>query len=140
MATSNFKVFSTSFSFSTRGEIDFMDITDKVQEAVVRSSVKNGIVHVFAPHATGILILTENEYGLLNDIKVFLEQIIPKDGAYSHPSNAHAHLRAVLLPPDKTLPVIEGRVELGTWQSLVFVETDVHPRRRTVIIQVLGEQ
>ena len=140
MATSNFKVFSTSFSFSTRGEIDFMDITDKVQEAVVRSSVKNGIVHVFAPHATGILILTENEYGLLNDIKVFLEQIIPKDGAYSHPSNAHAHLRSVLLPPDKTLPVIEGRVELGTWQSLVFVETDVHPRRRTVIIQVLGEQ
>ena len=140
MAMSNFKVFSTSFSFSTRGEIDFMDITDKVQEAVVRSSVKNGIVHVFAPHATGILILTENEYGLLNDIKVFLEQIIPKDGAYSHPSNAHAHLRSVLLPPDKTLPVIEGRVELGTWQSLVFVETDVHPRRRTVIIQVLGEQ
>jgi secondary thiamine-phosphate synthase enzyme len=139
MAMSNFKVFSTSFSFSTRGEIDFMDITDKVQEAVVRSSVKNGIVHVFAPHATGILILTENEYGLLNDVKVFLEEIIPKDGAYSHPSNAHAHLRSVLLPPDKTLPVIEGRVELGTWQSLVFVETDVHPRRRTVIIQVLGE-
>lgn len=137
---SNFKVFSTSFSFSTRGEIDFMDITDKVQEAVVRSSVKNGIVHVFAPHATGILILTENEYGLLNDIKAFLEEIIPKNGAYSHPSNAHAHLRSMLLPPDKTLPVIKGRVELGTWQSLVFVETDVHPRRRTVIIQVLGKQ
>jgi secondary thiamine-phosphate synthase enzyme len=137
---SSFKVFSTSFSFSTRGEVDFLDITDKVQEAVVRSSVKNGIVHVFAPHATGILILTENEYGLLNDVRVFLEKMIPKDGAYNHPSNAHAHLRSVLLPPDKTLPVIEGRVELGTWQSLVFVETDVHPRRRTIIIQVLGER
>jgi secondary thiamine-phosphate synthase enzyme len=137
---SSFKVFSTSFSFSTRGEVDFVDITDKIQDAVVRSSVKNGIVHVFAPHATGIIILTENEYGLLNDVKAFLEEIIPKNGAYNHPSNAHAHLRSVLLPPDKTLPVIEGRVELGTWQSLVFVETDVHPRRRTVIIQVLGEQ
>jgi secondary thiamine-phosphate synthase enzyme len=137
---STFKVFNTSFSFSTEGEIDFIDITDKVQEAVVRSCVKNGIVHVFAPHATGILILTENEHGLLNDIKAFLEEITPKHGAYSHPSNAHAHLRSVLLPPDKTLPVIEGRVEFGTWQSLVFLETDVHPRRRTVIIQVLGEQ
>jgi len=137
---SNFKVFNTSYSFSTKGEIDFIDLTDKVQETVSQSGIKNGLVHVFAPHATGILILTESEYGLLNDIKAFLEEIIPKHGAYTHPSNAHAHLRSVLLPPDKTMPVIDGRVEFGTWQSLVFVETDVHPRRRTVIIQVIGEQ
>jgi secondary thiamine-phosphate synthase enzyme len=137
---STFRVFNTSLSFSTKGEIDFIDITDKVQEAVANSRVKNGIVHAFAPHATGILILTENEYGLLDDVKAFLEEIAPKNKAYSHQSNAHAHLRSVLLPPDKTLPVIGGRVEFGTWQSLVFVETDVHPRRRTVIIQVLGEE
>ena len=136
---SGFKVFNTSYSFSTKGEIDFIDLTDKVQETVSQSGIKNGLVHVFAPHATGILILTESEYGLLNDIKAFLEEIIPKHGAYTHPSNAHAHLRSVLLPPDKTMPVIDGRVEFGTWQSLVFVETDVHPRRRTVIIQVMGE-
>ena len=137
---SGFKVFNTSYSFSTKGEIDFIDLTEKVHEAVSQSGIKNGLVHVFAPHATGILILTESEYGLLNDIKAFLEEIIPKHGAYTHPSNAHAHLRSVLLPPDKTMPVIDGRVELGTWQSLVFVETDLHPRRRTVIIQVIGEQ
>jgi secondary thiamine-phosphate synthase enzyme len=137
---SGFKVFNTSYSFSTKGEIDFIDLTDKVQETVSQSGIKNGLVHVFAPHATGILILTESEYGLLNDIKAFLEEIIPKHGAYTHPSNAHAHLRSVLLPPDKTMPVIDGRVEFGTWQSLVFVETDVHPRRRTVIIQVIGER
>jgi len=136
----NFKVFSTDYSFSTKGEIEFIDLTDKIQEAVSKSSIKNGLVHVFAPHATGILILTESEYSLLNDIKGLLEKLIPKRGAYSHPSNAHAHLRSVLLPPDKTMPIIDGRVEFGTWQSLVFVETDVHPRRRTVIIQVLGEQ
>jgi secondary thiamine-phosphate synthase enzyme len=136
---SGFKVFNTSYSFSTKGEIDFIDLTDKVQETVSQSGIKNGLVHVFAPHATGILILTESEYGLLNDIKAFLEEIIPKHGAYTHPSNAHAHLRSVLMPPDKTMPVIDGRVEFGTWQSLVFVETDVHPRRRTVIIQVIGE-
>ena len=137
---SGFKVFNTSYSFSTKGEIDFIDLTEKVHEAVSQSGIKNGLVHVFAPHATGILILTESEYGLLNDIKAFLEKLIPKHDAYTHPSNAHAHLRSVLMPPDKTMPVIDGRVEFGTWQSLVFVETDVHPRRRTVIIQVIGEQ
>jgi secondary thiamine-phosphate synthase enzyme len=107
---------------------------------VFDSGIRNGVVHAFAPHATGILILTEDESGLLNDIKAFLEEIVPKRGAYQHPSNAHAHLRSVLLPPDKTLPVIDGRVEFGTWQSLLFVETDVYPRKRTVIIQVMGEQ
>jgi secondary thiamine-phosphate synthase enzyme len=137
---SSFKVTSTAVSFSTKGEIDFIDLTHKVQEAVSHSSVKNGLVHVFAPHATGILILTENDYALLEDIKKFLEVTIPKLGDYQHPSNAYSHLRSVLLPPDKTLPIVEGRVEFGTWQSLLFVETDVHPRKRTVIIQVLGEQ
>ncbi|MGB9854808.1 MAG: secondary thiamine-phosphate synthase enzyme YjbQ [Candidatus Bathyarchaeales archaeon] len=136
---SNFKVFNTTYSFSTKGEIEFIDLTDKVQEAVSQSGVENGIVHAFAPHATGVLILTESEYGLLNDIKALIEKLIPKHGAYMHPSNAHSHLRSVFLPPDKTLPVINGRVEFGTWQSLIFVETDVHPRRRTVIIQVIGE-
>lgn len=136
----SFKVVSRSYSFSTRGEIDFVDLTDNVQEAVVNSAIRNGIVHVFAPHATGILILTENDSGLLNDIKALLEGIIPKRRAYQHPSNAHAHLRSVLLPPDKTLPVIDGRVEFGTWQSLFFVETDVYPRKRTVLMQVMGEQ
>jgi len=135
-----FRVFNTSYVFSTKGEIEFIDLSDKVQEAVSKSGIKNGLVHVFAPHATGVLILTEGEYGLLNDIRALLEKLIPKHGAYSHPSNAHAHLRSALLPPDKTIPVIDGLVEFGTWQSLIFVETDVHPRRRTVIIQVLGEQ
>jgi secondary thiamine-phosphate synthase enzyme len=137
---SSFKVVNKSFSFSTKGEIDFVDLTDKVQEAVAESDIRNGIVHIFAPHATGILVLTENDYALLNDIKAFLEEIVPKRKAYQHPSNAHSHLRSMLLPPDKTLPVIDGRVEFGTWQSLLFVETDVYPRQRNLIMQVIGEQ
>jgi secondary thiamine-phosphate synthase enzyme len=135
---SNFKVFNKRYIFSTKGEIDFTDLTNKVQEAVSKSNVKNGLVHVFAPHATGVIILTENEYGLLNDIKAFLEKIIPKHERYRHPSNAHSHLRSMLLPPDKTLPVIDGHVEFGTWQSLIFVETDVYPRERQIICTVLG--
>jgi len=125
--------------FSTKGEIDFIDLTEEVQETVFKSQVKNGIVHVFAPHATGVIVLTEHDWNLLVDIKRMLEKLIPKQTSYSHPSNAHSYLRSMFLPPDKTLPVIDGKLVLGTWQSLLFVETDVHPRRRTVIIQVLGE-
>ncbi|MCW4024895.1 MAG: secondary thiamine-phosphate synthase enzyme YjbQ [Candidatus Bathyarchaeota archaeon] len=137
---SEFKVFNQTIHFSTQGDIDFIDLTEKTQNAVNTSGIKNGIVHVFAPHATGILILTENDPDLLSDIKDFLQELAPKHGTYNHPSNAHAHLRSMMLPPDKTLPVIGGRVEYGTWQSLLFVETDVYPRKRMVIIQVLGEQ
>ena len=135
-----FKVVSTSHSFSTKGEIDFIDLTDMIQTAVAESHITNGVVHVFAPHATGILVLTENDYDLLEDIKTLLEEIAPKSRAYRHPSNAHSHLRSMLLPPDKTLPIIDGGVEFGTWQSLLFVETDVYPRKRTLIIQVMGEK
>jgi secondary thiamine-phosphate synthase enzyme len=136
----NFKIHKKIYKFATQGEIDFIDLSDKVQEEVANSAVKNGIVHVFAPHATGILILTENDDALLEDIKVFLEELAPKEGSYQHPSNAHSHLRSMLLPPDKTLPVIDGQVEFGTWQALLFVETDVYPRERTIIIQVMGEE
>jgi len=133
------KVFKESFRFSTRGEIDFADLTDKVQNIVANSGVKNGLAHVFAPHATGILILTEYEPSLMADLKDALEKLIPKRASYRHPSNAHSHLRSVFLCPDRTLPVVDGRVVLGTWQSLVFVETDVYPRQRTIVVQVIGE-
>ncbi|NIR86668.1 YjbQ family protein [Candidatus Bathyarchaeota archaeon] len=133
------KIINQSLNFSTRGEINFTDLTRQVEEIVRKSGVQNGLVHVFAPHATGIIILTEHESSLLNDLRGVLEKLIPKRGSYQHPSNAHSHLRSVFLCPDKTLPVVDGRVALGTWQSLVFVETDVHPRRRTVFVQVIGE-
>jgi secondary thiamine-phosphate synthase enzyme len=132
-------VFSDRIVFGTKGEIELIDLTGKVQDVVRRSGIKNGLVHVFAPHATGVLILTEHEPSLDRDVIDFLEKIIPKNGGYRHPSNAHSHLRSMLLSPDKTLPVIDGQAVFGTWQSLVFVETDVYPRQRTIIIQVLGE-
>jgi secondary thiamine-phosphate synthase enzyme len=138
--TSNFKVVNKSISFNTRGEIGFVDLSDKIQEEVTLSGIKNGLAHIFAPHATGVLILTENDDALLDDIKALLEELAPKQRAYQHPSNAHSHLRSVLLPPDKTLPIIDGNVAFGTWQSLLFVETDVYPRKRTIIIQIMGEE
>lgn len=133
------KVFNESFKFSTKGEIDLVDLTGKVQDIVAKAGVKNGLAHVFAPHATGILILTEYEPSLMADLKDTLERLIPKRTSYRHPSNAHSHLRSVFLCPDRTLPIIDGQIVLGTWQSLVFVETDVYPRQRTIVVQVIGE-
>ncbi|HTY74383.1 MAG TPA: secondary thiamine-phosphate synthase enzyme YjbQ [Candidatus Nanoarchaeia archaeon] len=136
---SSFEVVNKTITFSTKGEIEFIDLSEKISEAVSNSKIQNGIVHVFAPHATGILVLTENDPALLNDIEELLESFAPMQKSYAHPSNAHSHLRSLMLPPDKTLPVVNGRVEFGTWQSLLFIETDVYPRKRTVIIQILGQ-
>jgi secondary thiamine-phosphate synthase enzyme len=133
------RIFNESLRLSTKGEISFVDISHMVQDVVTKSGIKNGIAHVFAPHATGVLVLTEYEPSLLADIKNALEKLIPKRGDYAHPSNAHSHLRSMLFSPDKTLPVIDGQLVLGTWQSLVFIETDVYPRQRTIIVQVFGE-
>jgi len=133
------KIINESLSFSTGGEIDFVDLTGKIIKVVHASGVKNGLVHVFAPHATGVIVLTEYESGLLDDIRNVIEKLIPRHTSYRHPSNAHSHLRSMFLCPDRTLPIVDGHVALGTWQSIIFIETDVHPRRRTIILQVLGE-
>ena len=136
---SSFRVSNVTQTFSTLGAIEFVDLTSWVQDAVAKTGLKNGLVHIFAPHATGILVLTENDPALLRDIKIFLEKLVPELDSYNHPSNAHAHLRSMLLPPDKTLPVVNGEIAFGTWQSLMYVETDVYPRKRTIIIQTIGE-
>ncbi|MGB9134257.1 MAG: secondary thiamine-phosphate synthase enzyme YjbQ [Candidatus Bathyarchaeia archaeon] len=133
------KIYSQSVEFTTKGEIDFLDLTEEIQATVSKSQVENGIAHVFAPHATGIIILTEHDPGLLEDIRHTLERLIPRQASYQHPSNAHSHLRSMLLPPDRTIPIANGKLALGTWQSLLYVETDVHPRHRTVTIQIIGE-
>ena len=102
------KVINQRFEFSTKGEIDFVDLTERVKKLVSKTDVKNGIVHVFAPHATGVIVLTEHDWNLLKDIKKALEGLFPQKAPYKHPSNAHSHLRSMFLPPDKTLPIIDG--------------------------------
>jgi secondary thiamine-phosphate synthase enzyme len=103
---SSFIVVNKSVSFTTKGEIDFVDLSEKIQEAVTDSGVRNGLAHVFAPHATGVLILTENDPALLTDIADFFEELTPKSKSYEHPSNAHSHLHSIMFPPDKTLPIV----------------------------------
>lgn len=136
---SNFQLITKQITFKTKEAISFTDLSVEIQQIVLDTQIKNGIIHVFAPHATGILVLTENDPALLEDIKIFLKRMIPEADNYNHPSNAHAHLRSIIFPPDKTLPIIDGQVAFGTWQSLLFIETDVYPRKRTITIQILGQ-
>jgi secondary thiamine-phosphate synthase enzyme len=135
----NFKIINSRLTFSTKGEIDFIDLTCEIQKAGNKSGIQNGFAHIFAPHATGVLLLTENDPALLKDIKAFLESLAPKNKEYNHPINSYAHLRSILFQPDRSLPIIDSQVELGEWQSLLFVETDVYPRKRTIIIQLISE-
>ena len=135
------KVVIEELRFSTKGEIDLVDITSKVEEIVGRSGVKEGQVLVFVPGATGAVVTIEHEKGLLEDFKRILKEIVPKGAGYRHDlidNNAHSHLRATLLGPSLVLPIVEGKVVRGIWQQIFFVELDVRPRRRRLVVQVMG--
>ncbi len=128
--------------FSTDGEIDLVDITAEVERVVAESGIKNGYVLVFVPGATGAIVTIEHESGLLEDLRRALRELIPKGAGYLHDridDNAHSHLRATLLGASECFPVVDGRLIRGTWQQIFFVELDVRPRHRRVIVQVVGE-
>ncbi len=133
------KVHSASFTFDTEGEFDIVEITGRVDEAVKDSGVGEGIAVVFAGHATGVIVLNEYDYALLEDLKAFMERLAPESPGYSHPVNADAHLRSMLFTPSRVIPVHDGRLGLGTWQSLYWVEAERRPRRRRVEVTVIGE-
>ena len=137
-------VVTKQLSLNTRGEQDIIDITGMVSEAVNESEVKDGVVTVFVPGATGALTTIEYEPGLLTDFPNMLERVAPKNQLYEHEKrwhdgNGHSHVRASLIGPSLTIPVVKGELTLGTWQQIVFLEMDVHSRRRTLILQIIGE-
>ena len=132
------KVFSDSFTFSTRGEFDFVNLSKKVDEIIDTSEIDEGIALVFAGHATGVIVITEYESRLKQDIREILERFIPTKRSYHHAGNAFAHLRSMFLTPSKVVPVRKGRLALGTWQSIFWVETETRPRTRKVEVYVFG--
>jgi secondary thiamine-phosphate synthase enzyme len=132
-------VYSMDFQFDTRGEFDIVDLTARVEEVVRGSGVNEGMALVFAGHATGVLVLNEYDRALMEDLKGFLRRLLPAEGDYRHPGNAHAHLRSMLFTPSRAVPIHDGRLGLGTWQSLYWVEVERRPRRRRVEVTVVGE-
>lgn len=133
------KVFSDSFTFSTKGEFDFVDLTGKVEKIVQKSGIWEGIALVFAGHATGVIVITEYESHLRQDIREFLQSITPVNKQYHHTANAFAHLRSMVLTPSKVVPIRNGKLLLGTWQSIFWVEAERRPRSRKVEVFTIGK-
>ena len=118
----------------------FYDLTDKIKKIVKDSDLEEGICSVFCPGSTAAILLNENDPMLLTDIKKFLEKTVPEEKIYQHPDNAHSHIRSALFSSSsQTMPVREGKLFLGTWQSILFLELDVKDRSREVLITITGD-
>ncbi len=137
-------VITKHLSINTRGENDILDVTEDVAEAVVESRLSNGVVTIFVPGSTGALTTIEYEPGLLKDLPNVLERVAPRRLEYEHErrwhdGNGHSHVRASIIGPCLTVPFVNGRLTLGTWQQIVFLELDVRTRNRQLILQIIGE-
>jgi len=135
------------FTVKTRGEVDVVDLTAEVARRVRESGVTEGLACVFVAHSTCAVTTIEFEPGLAReDLPKALDRLFPRHGQgleYGHErawhdGNGHSHVRAAFLGPSVTVPVSGGRPVLGTWQQIVLVELDPHPRERRVIVQIVG--
>lgn len=130
---------------STRGNDHVVDITDEVREALGTGSIRDGTVTVFVVGSTAAISTTEFEPGLVTqDLAAAYEQVAPRDGYYAHEAtwhddNGHAHVRATLTGPSLTVPLVGGALPLGTWQQIILLDFDTRPRRRELVVQVVGE-
>lgn len=131
-------VYCDKIGKKTAGELDFIDITKDLRRIVQSSKVKNGIVTVFVPGATAAIVTNENEKNIIQDFRRAIARLAPASGTYRHGDNARSHIRAMALGPSETIPVREGTLEIGTWQSIFLVELDVRPRNRDIVVRVIG--
>lgn len=146
------KTTNKTIAFQTKGKFDFIDITEQVKSFVEKSETKEGLVNIQNMHTSSALIVNENEPLLIEDIKQRLEVFAPESLNYNHDNfdirtvnlcddeckNGHSHCKAILMLPSVTLNLIEGQMQLGKWQSIMFIELD-SSRERKVQIQILGE-
>jgi len=127
----------------TEGEGQIVDLTEGVLAVVRQSGVDHGAVCVFVTGSTAAVTTMEYEPGGVADLQALLERLVPRTGEYqhnvlNHDDNAHAHLRASLVGPSETVPLVAGRLVLGTWQQVVLIDFDDRPRDRVVSVQVLS--
>jgi secondary thiamine-phosphate synthase enzyme len=127
----------------TPGNGHIVDLTEGVLSVVRTSGVQRGLVTVFATGSTVAVTTMEYEPGGVHDLRALLDRLIPASGDYehnrlNHDTNAHAHLRAAIIGPSETIPVVEGQLALGTWQQIVLLDFDDRPRQRVVTVQILS--
>lgn len=140
----NMKVVSDTIKLHTEGEGDMIDMTAQLSNTVKVSKIKNGTVTIFVSGSTAAVTTIEYESGLKHDFPEMLSRIVPKDIEYEHDNtwhdgNGHSHVRSSLIGPSITIPIIHGKLTLGTWQQVVLLEMDTRSRNRTVILQIMGE-
>ncbi len=133
-----------TLELKTEGENDIIDISANVQHCIKDSRIKNGIAVIFCPGSTGAITTMEYEPGLKKDIPGALERIAPKNVEYAHhltwgDSNGSGHVKSSIIGPSLTLPFTGGKLLLGQWQQVVFMECDTRSRRRQLIIQIVGD-
>jgi secondary thiamine-phosphate synthase enzyme len=140
------KTFTERLQITSAEPIQVFDITDRVKELVHRSGVNQGLVTLISNHTTAYVTLNESEPKLQQDMTEFLAKVSPPDAGYGHDldpvdgrANAHAHLIGLFMNASATIPLIEGRLLLGTWQSILFVELDGPREDRSLHVQVFGE-
>ena len=131
-------------SLETSGHRDMHDVTDLVAHVVARSGIQTGVAHVFNIGSTGAVGMVEFEPGLKQDVPDILDRLIPPSRDWGHEQtwhdgNGHSHLQATLLGPSLSVPVTDGDLALGTWQQIFHLECDVKPRRRTLVVTVMGD-
>ena len=132
-------------SLTSQGHSEVIDITPQVADRLAEGRVRNGVVTLFVVGSTAALTTTEYEPGLAKiDLKALYERLAPEDGDYAHEAtwnddNGHSHCRATLTGPSLTIPLVDGKLTLGTWQQIILLDFDTRPRQREVIVQVLGE-
>jgi secondary thiamine-phosphate synthase enzyme len=136
-------VHSGLLRLETSGDGAVVDLTEGVRSIVARSSVDAGAAVVFAVGATVAVTTIEHEPGAVADLQALLDRLVPPEGTYehnalNHDTNAHSHLRAALIGPSETIPIVGGELGLGTWQQIVLVDFDDRPRERIVSVQVLS--
>ncbi len=128
----------------TPGEVQVVDVTNRVQGALTAAGLRSGIACIFNPGSTGALTTIEYEPGLVADLPAALERLFPRGITYRHDEtwhdgNGHSHIRASMIGPGLTVPFVDGRLTLGTWQQIVFVELDNKPHHRRLVVQMVGD-
>jgi secondary thiamine-phosphate synthase enzyme len=136
-------VHTGELELSTRGDADLVEITGDVQRIVDEASVEDGIVTVFVRGSTAAITTMEFEPGGVSDLRDLLDRLVPVYGDYehnrlNHDTNSHAHQRASLIGASEQIPLVEGRLALGTWQQVVLIDFDDRGRQRTVVVQIVS--
>lgn len=121
--------------------VEIIDMTQDINDILTKSKIKDGLINIFAKHSTAGIVINENESGLVKDFQNAIESLIPENNNYLHDridNNADSHIRSFFIGSSETIPVENGHLSLGTWQSIFFVELD-GPRNRKFVITVMGE-